>query len=79
MLTGRMAFRTGMRSVFVGVQSPCLMAADRLTLPQMLRDKGYTTACIGKWQVGNNPKEEGFDCSETKYEIGFKRGHFNAH
>lgn len=74
-----MAFRTGMRSVFVGVQGPCLIAADRLTLPQMLRNKGYATACIGKWHVGNDPKEEGFDFSETKYEIGFKRGHFNAH
>lgn len=51
-LTGRMAFRTGMRSVFVGVQGPCLIAADRLTLPQMLRDKGYATACMGKWHVG---------------------------
>lgn len=51
-LTGRMAFRTGMRSVFVGVQGPSLIAEDRLTLPQMLRDKGYSTACIGKWHVG---------------------------
>lgn len=51
-LTGRMAFRTGMRSVFVGVQGPSLIAQDRLTLPQMLRDKGYSTACIGKWHVG---------------------------
>lgn len=51
-LTGRMAFRTGMRSVFVGVQGPSLIAEDRLTLPQMLRDKGYRTACIGKWHVG---------------------------
>ena len=51
-LTGRMAFRTGMRSVFVGVQGPSLIAADRLTLPQMLREKGYTTACTGKWHIG---------------------------
>lgn len=51
-LTGRMAFRTGMRSVFVGVQGPSLIAEDRLTLPQMLRDKGYSTACVGKWHVG---------------------------
>ncbi len=51
-LTGRMAFRTGMRSVFVGVQGPSLIAEDRLTLPQMLRDNGYSTACIGKWHVG---------------------------
>ena len=51
-LTGRMAFRTGMRSVFVGVQGPCLIEENRLTLPQMLQTRGYATACIGKWHVG---------------------------
>ena len=51
-LTGRMAFRTGMGSVFVGVGGPCLIEKDRLTLGQMLRDKGYTTACFGKWHIG---------------------------
>jgi arylsulfatase A-like enzyme len=51
-LTGRMAFRTGMRRVFSGVQGPCLIEEGRLTLPQMLREKGYATACIGKWHVG---------------------------
>ncbi|MGB1937949.1 MAG: sulfatase-like hydrolase/transferase, partial [Akkermansiaceae bacterium] len=47
LLTGRMAFRTGMVNVFTGVQGPCLIEEDRLTLPQMLRENGYTTACIG--------------------------------
>ena len=51
-LTGRMAFRTGMRGVFSGVGGPCLVEKDRLTLPQMLRERGYTTACFGKWHVG---------------------------
>ena len=51
-LTGRMAFRTGMRGVFAGAGGPCLIEEDRLTLPEMLRNKGYTTACIGKWHVG---------------------------
>jgi arylsulfatase A-like enzyme len=51
-LTGRMAFRTGMKGVFGGVTGPCLIPKERLALPQMLRDKGYTTACIGKWHIG---------------------------
>jgi arylsulfatase A-like enzyme len=51
-LTGRMQFRTGMKGVFTGAGGPCLIEEGRLTLPQMLRDKGYTTACIGKWHIG---------------------------
>ena len=51
-LTGRMAFRTGMKGVFTGVDGPCLIEEGRLTLPQMLRNKGYATACVGKWHVG---------------------------
>ncbi len=51
-LTGRMAFRTGIRGVFTGAGGPCMIEKGRLTLPQMLRDKGYATACFGKWHVG---------------------------
>jgi len=52
LLTGRMAFRTGMKGVFTGAGGPCLIEKNRLTLPGMLRDNGYTTACIGKWHIG---------------------------
>ena len=51
-LTGRMAFRTGKGGVFTGAGGPCLIEEGRLTLPQMLKDKGYATACFGKWHVG---------------------------
>lgn len=51
-LTGRMAFRTGMRGVFTGVGGPCMIEEQRLTLPQMLKDHGYATAAFGKWHVG---------------------------
>lgn len=51
-LTGRMAFRTGMRGVFTGVGGPCMIEDSRLTFPQMLRNKGYATALFGKWHVG---------------------------
>ena len=52
LLTGQMAFRIGMGGVFTGVGGPCLIEEGRLTLPQMLRNKGYSTACFGKWHVG---------------------------
>jgi len=52
LLTGRMAFRTGMRGVFTGAGGPCLIEEGRLTLPQMLSDEGYATACFGKWHIG---------------------------
>ena len=52
LLTGRMSFRTGMEKVFTGVRGPCLIEEGRLTLPQMLREQGYSTACIGKWHIG---------------------------
>ena len=51
-LTGRMAFRTGNRSVFTGAGGPGMIEEGRLTLPEMLRGKGYSTALTGKWHVG---------------------------
>ena len=29
-----------------------MIEQERFTLPQMLRQQGYATACIGKWHVG---------------------------
>lgn len=52
LLTGKMAFRINYPSVFVGVGGPCLIKEDQLTLPQMLRNRGYATAMTGKWHVG---------------------------
>jgi arylsulfatase A len=52
LLTGRMAFRTGRHVVFTGAGGPNLIEEGRLTLPEMLRQKGYRTAMTGKWHVG---------------------------
>lgn len=53
LMTGQMPFRVkNGGTVFTGIGGPSLIAADRLTLPKMLTEKGYATACVGKWHVG---------------------------
>ena len=53
LMTGQMAFRVpGGGRVFSGVGGPSLIAPEKLTLPLMLKSKGYTTACFGKWHIG---------------------------
>lgn len=50
LMTGQMPFRIqNGGTVFTGVGGPSLIAKDRLTLPEMLKKRGYTTACVGKW------------------------------
>ncbi len=52
-MTGQMPFRVPKGgTVFTGVGGPSLIAPGRLTLPSMLRDNGYATACVGKWHIG---------------------------
>lgn len=51
-LTGRYAWRTYLKSGVLGPYSKPLIEPDRLTIPKMLKEKGYTTALIGKWHLG---------------------------
>lgn len=61
LLTGRYAWRTRLqRGVLDNYVTP-LIAEDRLTLGGMLRQKGYHTACIGKWHLGFTIAERGKD------------------
>ena len=51
-LTGRYNWRTRLQAHVLGGFSLPLIAADRLTVPKLLKQHGYATACIGKWHLG---------------------------
>ncbi len=74
LLTGIHAFRHGVR--VLPPNAPLTIPLDKLTLPKMLKQAGYTTAVIGKWHLGlgdgnvdwnkevtPGPGEVGFDYS----------------
>jgi arylsulfatase A-like enzyme len=64
LLTGRYPIRSGLTNV-LGPDSEGGISARELSLPQLLRTAGYSTALVGKWHLGDQPKhapcEHGFD------------------
>lgn len=54
LLTGRYAWRSPLKRGVLGPWGTPIIAADRLTVPALLRQHGYATAVIGKWHLGLN-------------------------
>jgi len=74
-LTGRYCWRTRLKKGVIYGHSKPLIEPDRLTVPSLLRQHGYKTACIGKWHLGFNwdvkgkakePQEDGMNVDYTK-------------
>ena len=73
-LTGRYPHRIGQFGVLSTFSRP-LIPETRLTLASFLKQKGYSTACIGKWHLGMNwvrPKSKEKNKSQKELEIGEK-------
>ena len=51
-LTGRYHWRTPRTHYLVNPYEPPILEPSRPTLPRLLGDAGYGTACVGKWHLG---------------------------
>ncbi len=64
LMTGCYSNRVGMAGALNHTSSNGI-AADEQLLPEMLHDRGYATACFGKWHLGHHaqflPTRNGFD------------------
>lgn len=65
LMTGSYAYRVGMdgRVVFPGDKRG--LNPSEITIADMLKERGYTTGCFGKWHLGDAPEflpsKQGFD------------------
>jgi arylsulfatase A len=51
-LTGRYAWRSRLKQGVLGGLSPRLIEPGRATVASFLKERGYATACVGKWHLG---------------------------
>lgn len=66
LLTGRYAIRDGLAEGTITVDDTRGLPADAITIADMLRQRGYRTALVGKWHLGHHlpeqrPNAHGFD------------------
>jgi len=52
LLTGRYNWRTTLKQGTLWIWDKPLIKKERLTLPEILKERGYQTAAIGKWHLG---------------------------
>ncbi|QDT66063.1 sulfatase family protein [Calycomorphotria hydatis] len=74
LLAGRYSWRTRLKNGVLWGYSKLLFEPKRETIASMLKDKGYHTACIGKWHLGFQEYQPDAPESETDYSLSLDPG-----
>lgn len=52
------------------------VSLNKVTVNEALKKAGYISAAIGKWHIGHNSRDHGFDIGFDRGDLGYKGGHF---
>jgi arylsulfatase A len=65
LMTGRLGARVGLTGGVLFPDSPGGLQPEEITIPEVLKTRGYATMAIGKWHLGSQPQylptRQGFD------------------
>ena len=72
-LTGEYAWRSKAGSAVLDGAAPLCIPTNTFTLPELLKQSGYATTCIGKWHLGLGEKSTDYNGSlhPGPLELGF--------
>jgi len=60
----------------IPIENNRAVAQVKITIAEALKNSGYISAAIGKWNIGLKPEQQGFDFSIDRDELNV-RGHFS--
>ena len=73
-LTGRYNWRSTLKQGVLDGFSPALIPPGRKTMAMMLKERGYQTACMGKWHLGWDWNNIGNGSDKVDYTKPIKNG-----